>query len=138
MGAAEVRKAITRPSPSRRSTASGAPPFVSYNGGSPGFLGPVFQPYRPSGKELRLHRSISADRLKDRTALLGELDNIRRDIDHSGQLTAIDSSELTLELYESDGTTLIARGAVAGAASRIIQNFVDQTDNNCPIRHPKT
>ncbi|MCA9247291.1 MAG: DUF1501 domain-containing protein, partial [Planctomycetales bacterium] len=71
-----------------------APPFLSFMGNvNPGYLGPVYQPYQPSGagrSNLEL-RSISAERLNDRTALLGQLDQIRRDADGSGKMEALDS-----------------------------------------------
>lgn len=70
---------------------SGAPPFVSYNGGYPGYLGPVYKPYQPQGGDLRLVGGMSADRLESRTNLLGSLDRIRRDVDGSGQMAAMDS-----------------------------------------------
>jgi hypothetical protein len=71
-----------------------APAFVSLMGDlSPGFIGPVYSPYRPDGQgrsNLTLSR-ISADRLRDRTKLLTELDTIRRDVDSSGMMEAMDS-----------------------------------------------
>jgi len=69
----------------------GAPPFISYNGGEPGFLGPVYRPYKPSGNELRLSGSLTADRLESRTSLLSAMDSIRRDTDAHGQMEAMDS-----------------------------------------------
>ena len=72
-------------------TGSGAPPFVSYNGGYPGYLGPVHKPYQPQGGDLRLVGGMSVDRLESRTNLLTSLDKLRRDVDGSGQMTALDS-----------------------------------------------
>jgi len=72
-------------------SGSGAPPFVSYNGGEPGFLGPVYKPFQPSGNSLRLNGSLTTDRLSGRTNLLSSLDRIRRDADSSGQMEALDS-----------------------------------------------
>jgi hypothetical protein len=72
-------------------TSGGAPPFVSYNGGYPGYLGPVYKPYQPQGGDLRLVGGMTADRLESRTNLLGSLDRIRRDLDASGQMGAMDS-----------------------------------------------
>ncbi|MCH8046616.1 MAG: DUF1501 domain-containing protein [Planctomycetes bacterium] len=72
-------------------TLSGAPPFVSYNGGSPGYLGPVYKPFKPQGDSLRLNRQLTAERLDDRTSLLRGLDRIRRDMDNSGQMEALDA-----------------------------------------------
>ncbi|MFO0903572.1 MAG: DUF1501 domain-containing protein [Pirellulales bacterium] len=70
---------------------SGAPPFVSYNGGYPGYLGPVHKPYQPQGGDLRLVGGMTSDRLESRTNLLSSLDRIRREVDGSGQMSAMDS-----------------------------------------------
>jgi len=72
-------------------TGSGAPPFISYNGAIPGYLGPVHKPYQPQGGDLRLVGGMSVDRLESRTNLLTSLDKLRRDVDGSGQMTALDS-----------------------------------------------
>lgn len=44
-------------------------------------------------------------------------------------LSALAPSDLTLDLYDTDGTTLIARGTAAGDTDRIISDFVDQSDD---------
>jgi hypothetical protein len=72
-------------------SASGAPAFVSYNGGDPGYLGPVYKPYQPQGGNLRLQGGLTEQRLDSRTNLLGSLDKLRRDADTSGQMQALDS-----------------------------------------------
>ena len=72
-------------------SASGAPVFVSYNGGDPGYLGPVYKPYQPQGGSLRLSRGLTEERLDSRTNLLTSLDKLRRDADSSGQMEALDS-----------------------------------------------
>jgi len=87
---------------------SGSPPYISYNGGSAGYLGPVYQPYKPSGNELRLNRSLTAERVEDRTSLLGSLDRIRRDLDASGQMEALDS-------YTQRAVDVVTSGQVADA-----------------------
>ncbi len=94
----------------RGANESGAPPFVSYNGGSPGYLGPIYKPFSPNDAKnvLRLNRGLTADRLSDRTSLLGKLDRIQRDIDASGQLEALDS--YTRRAYE-----MVTSGEVADA-----------------------
>lgn len=91
-------------------TPSGAPPYVSYSGGSPGYLGPIYKPFSPNDAKnvLRLNRGITAERLGDRTDLLSSLDTIRRDIDGGGQLDALDS--YTRRAYE-----MITSGEVADA-----------------------
>lgn len=76
-------------------TKAGAPSFVSYNGGTPGYLGPTYLPFSPNGrgsglKNLRLERTLTADRLTDRSQLLTSLDRIRRDIDGNGEMEAMD------------------------------------------------
>ncbi len=87
---------------------SGAPPYVSYNGGSPGFLGPVYRPFTPSGNELRLNRGLSAERLQERKTLLASLDRLRRDMDHSGQMDALDE-------YTQRAVEVVTSGRVADA-----------------------
>lgn len=89
-------------------TPSGAPPYISYNGGSPGYLGPVYQPYRPTGGDLRLQRGLDAGRLDNRTELLASLDRIRRDVDNSGQMEALDS-------FTERAVSVVTSGHVADA-----------------------
>ncbi|ADB15548.1 protein of unknown function DUF1501 [Pirellula staleyi DSM 6068] len=72
-------------------SASGAPAFISYNGGDPGYLGPVYKAYAPQGGSLKLTKDLTVERLDDRTNLLASLDRIRRDVDSSGQMEALDS-----------------------------------------------
>ena len=72
-------------------SGSGAPAFISYNGSYPGYLGPVYKPYMPQGGDLRLVSGMSADRLSSRTSLLTDLDRTRRDMDVTGQMTALDT-----------------------------------------------
>ncbi|MCA9178224.1 MAG: DUF1501 domain-containing protein [Planctomycetales bacterium] len=89
-------------------SGSGAPPYISYNGGSPGFLGPVYKPYTPSGNSLRMQRGLTPERLSDRTGLLTSLDNIRRDADNSGQMEAFDD-------YTRRAVDVVTSGRVADA-----------------------
>ncbi len=61
--------------------------------GKPGFLGPAHAPFQPNGggaSDLVLN-DISLDRLNDRRALLSSFDTLRRDIDASGMLEAMDA-----------------------------------------------
>jgi hypothetical protein len=90
------------------STGTGAPPFVGYNGSYVGYLGSVFQPYRPKGGELRLNAAVTADRLRSRTELLQGVDNLCRDVDQSGQMTALDS-------YTQQAVDVVTSGRVADA-----------------------
>lgn len=61
--------------------------------GQPGFLGPAHAPFQPNGggaSDLVLN-DITLDRLRDRRALLESFDSLRRDIDASGMLGAMDA-----------------------------------------------
>ena len=61
--------------------------------GKPGYLGPAHSPFQPNGGgagDLSLN-NISLDRLKDRRALLTSFDNMRRDVDASGMIGAMDA-----------------------------------------------
>jgi hypothetical protein len=89
-------------------SASGAPAFISYNGGSPGYLGPVYKPYEPMGGSLKMHPSLSEARLDNRTNLLTSLDRFRRDVDGSGQMEALDS-------FTQRAVGVVTSGAVAKA-----------------------
>jgi len=91
------------------STPSGAPAFMSYNGGDPGYLGPVYKPYSPNGGgNLRLGGNLTAERVTQRTSLLGSLDRIRRDMDASGQMEALDS-------FTQRAVDVVTSGRVADA-----------------------
>lgn len=72
-------------------TGSGAPCYIAYNDGPEGFLGPVYKPYRPQGGDLRLVGGMDETRLSTRTNLLTSLDRIRRNVDASGKMEALDS-----------------------------------------------
>jgi hypothetical protein len=96
-----------------RGSIDGAPPFVSYNGGSAGYLGATHQPFTPNGRgaalaNLRLERSLSSARLTDRSALLSQLDRIRRDVDVHGQMVAMDS-------FTQTAIDVVTSGRVADA-----------------------
>jgi hypothetical protein len=74
-----------------------APTFVDMTDDSitrPGFLGPVYQAYCPDGiglANLKPHGSVSSARFDDRRKLLRGLDDLRRDMDSSGIMQAVDS-----------------------------------------------
>jgi hypothetical protein len=89
-------------------TKTGAPSYISYNGGSPGYLGPVYRPFKPEGGSLKLNGQLTASRLDDRTSLLGRLDKLRRDVDSSGQMEALDS-------YTARAVEVVTSGKVADA-----------------------
>ena len=85
------------------------------NSARPGFLGPTFKPFRPDISKmfereletgmkgelarlgadhqvsLSLNESLSLDRLETRTGLLNELDRIKRSVDASGMMDAMDA-----------------------------------------------
>jgi len=61
--------------------------------GKSGFLGPAHSPFQPNGggaSDLTLN-NITLDRLADRKALLASFDNLRRDVDASGMMGAMDA-----------------------------------------------
>jgi hypothetical protein len=91
--------------------ASSAPPYVSFMGKiTPGYLGPVYQPFTPDGagrSNLRL-KEIDASRLRGRTELLEQLDKIRKDVDTSGQMEAMDS-------FTHKAVDVVTSGRVADA-----------------------
>jgi hypothetical protein len=81
----------------------GIPPFVGLapkaghapygSPGLPGFLGPAHGAFSPHGEgmtDLSLN-GVSIDRLRSRQQLLGSMDRIRRDIDATGSMAAMDS-----------------------------------------------
>jgi hypothetical protein len=86
----------------------GAPAFVAFNEAYSGFLGPVYKAYRPQGGDLKLIGGMTEDRLAHRTSLLSSLDRIRRDIDASQQMEAMDS-------YTQRAVSVVTSGKVADA-----------------------
>jgi hypothetical protein len=75
-------------------TNGSIPSFIDLNGHTHhGYLGPTYSAFRPDGPgraNLTLN-GISLDRLRGRAELLGELDRVRRDMDGSHMMEAIDS-----------------------------------------------
>jgi hypothetical protein len=71
------------------------PTFVDLSGFSQhGFLGPVYSAFRPDtdGRiDLRLRPEITVDRFHNRAELLKQLDHMRRDIDSSHMMEAMDA-----------------------------------------------
>jgi len=106
-------------------TQSGAPPFVSYMGGEPGYLGPVYKPFKPSGNNLRLSGSMTAERLTDRTELLKSLDKMKRAADSSGQMDAVDA-------FTQRAVGVVTSGRVADALDlkkedpRVVERYSKQ------------
>ncbi|MEQ8785674.1 MAG: DUF1501 domain-containing protein [Pirellulaceae bacterium] len=92
-------------------TDSGSPPFVSSNGGSPGFLGPSYKPYTPDSagrNNLRLQGSITTERLSTRTNLLQSLDRFRHEADRSGSMDAMD-------VFTQKAVEVVTSGTLADA-----------------------
>ncbi len=89
-------------------SSAGAPPFVSYNGVYPGYLGAIHKPYKPKGGDLRLQGTMTADRLASRTSLLNSLDGLRRDTDNRGQMDALDA-------FTQQAVEVVTSGRVADA-----------------------
>jgi hypothetical protein len=110
------------------SGAGGAPAFVSYNGGDPGFLPPAYKPYRPDGGDLRLSGSMTSERLSDRTALLSTMDRIRRDVDGSRKMEALDT-------FTQRAVEVVTSGRVADALDvrkedpKVLERYGDDCRN---------
>ena len=109
-------------------SAGGAPPFVAYHSTSPGYLGPTHRAYQPSGGDLRLHGAMTSQRLADRTGLLSSLDNLRRDLDASGQMDAMDA-------FTQRAVDVVCSGKVADAVdlkkedAKIVQRYTNSGKN---------
>ncbi len=90
--------------------ANGAPPFISYNKGTAGYLGATHAPYEPgrSGGNLTLNKSLTEDRLRNRASLLGSLDRIKRNVDASGKMVALDS-------FTNRAIDMVTSGEIADA-----------------------
>lgn len=84
------------------STRSTTPPFISlcytcshgpYNEPGPGFLGPAYNPFRPTGptRDDMVLNGITLERLADRRRLLQSIDGFRRDVDASGMMNGMDA-----------------------------------------------
>lgn len=89
-----------------------APTFVDLSGSTrPGFLGQVNAAYRPDSTgraNLILNQSITRNRLSDRQSLLSGFDNLRRDIDGSGMMNALDS-------FTERAVGIVTSGEIASA-----------------------
>ncbi len=71
------------------------PTFVDLSGHTHhGFLSPVYSAFRPDAdgrNDLRLRPEVTIDRFHNRAELLGKLDRIRRDVDSSHMMDAMDA-----------------------------------------------
>ena len=81
--------------PAQNTPTGTAPTFIDMSGATrPGFLGQVHAGYRPDGtgrQNLILNSQVSRTRLSDRQQLLSGFDRLRRDIDGTGMMKALDS-----------------------------------------------
>lgn len=79
------------------SPQTGMPTYLrmgSIGGDGAAFLGPQYGPFSPSGQAAKNMRvSLPTDRIADRRELLGQLDQIDRDIDRTGKVRGIDGYE---------------------------------------------
>lgn len=89
-----------------------APTAVDLTGWTkPGFLGQTHSAYRPDGtgrQNLTLDSRLGEQRFTDRQELLTDLDRLRRQIDASGMMDAMDS-------FSSRAASLITSGRIAKA-----------------------
>jgi hypothetical protein len=99
----------------RGAAANDVPPFVSLRGMAPGtepgFLGVAHRPFTPDGpglQNLRLAGGIDAPRMEDRKQLLARFDDVRRDLDASGNMKGMDA-------FTSRAFDMVASGAVRRA-----------------------
>jgi hypothetical protein len=60
--------------------------------GKPGFLGPSYAAFKPDGpgRQNMTLSGITLEQIQDRRRLLGSLDNLRRELEASGQMDAMD------------------------------------------------
>ena len=76
---------------------TGMPSYVrmgGIRGDGPAFLGTAYSPFDPGGQARKnMNVSIPADRIGDRRNLLGQLDNINREVDRSGLMDGLDGFE---------------------------------------------
>ncbi len=116
------------------------------NSARPGYLGPTYQPFRPDMSKmfpreledgmkkelaalgnhhtvsLALNNELSAQRIGDRRQLLSTLDRLRRDVDRSGMMDAMDH-------FSSQATEMLISGDFANAVDlgkedpRVVQRF---------------
>ena len=76
---------------------NGMPPFVwDKTGGSQevihgGYLGPLYQPFQPDSIRSVFQSRLKDDRLQSRVSLLKQMDRLRRDMDTTGQMEAMDA-----------------------------------------------
>ncbi|MDA0284186.1 MAG: DUF1501 domain-containing protein [Planctomycetota bacterium] len=79
------------------SPETGMPTYLrmgTIGGDGAGYLGPQYSPFSPSGQAAKnMNVSLPVERVSDRRQLLGQLDQIDRDIDRTGKVRGIDGYE---------------------------------------------
>ncbi len=118
-------------------TAPDIPPFVTLvpdtilkewaDPGSPGFLGPAYSAFRPTGQGLNemVLKGITANRLKDRRTLLASLDRFRRDVDSTGMMAGMDKfTEQALGVLSS--TRLVEALDLSREDPRVRESYGEQ------------
>jgi hypothetical protein len=92
-----------------RNGTADVPPYVTLDeltpGQEPGFLGPAYRAFNPDGRgggNLRLPVGVDLNRLAERRSLLADFDQVRRDIDASGNMRGLDAfTNRALDLVSS-------------------------------------
>jgi len=106
----------------RGGMTGGIPPYVNLRDGpvialdgpigvEPGFLGMAHRPFTPRGPDLanlRPATGVTMDRVNDRRSLLARFDSLRRDIDASGAMRAVDD-------FNGRAFEMVASGAMRKA-----------------------
>lgn len=110
------------------SSANGAPAFVTYNDGPIGFLAPAYRGYRPDGGDLRLSGQMTPERMNERTSLLSTMDRMRRDVDGSRRMEALDN-------FTQRAVEVVTSGQVADALDinkedpKVVERYHPDTRN---------
>lgn len=115
------------------STQGTAPTAVALSGfTNHGYLPQIYRDYRPDGEgraNLKLQGNMTIDRLSDRKSLLAGLDRIKREVDTTGSMVALDS-------FTERAMTVITSGTLANALSteqedpRLIDRYGMRLDNS--------
>jgi len=117
----------------------------------PGFLGPAYKPFRPDMSkmfrrelepgmkkelaaqgsnhtvELSLNQSLNAARLNDRSQLLGQLDRMKRQVDSSGMMDALDK-------FNQQAVGILTSGRFAKAMSLHDVDPKTLARYTCPVK----
>ena len=121
------------------------PPFVGLaektshvpwsDSGRTGFLGAAYAAFKPQGEgmaDMRLS-DVSLDRLRDRRALLQQLDQFRRDVDTSGTMAALDAyGQRALDVLTS--SKLVDALDLSKEDPQIVARYGDGKPYQVPVR----